>query len=304
MAAHNLTHTHGTTVSSEAVTEMLLTSWNEVYRASPDGEKYTSPQCLNGTPVSKITETGEYWMSRWYSLESFLAQESSEEEKKRETKERCLLDPGNKALAKAHKFHMDNVSKHRKIREMFGPDSTYHPNQLVSKHHLPTEGMCEKELMYKLACKVSDLRVLRLKGELAMDPWDFLRWRVAKKMQSMFTMSAQSGRDIIKRIVHSICDASGPNSSSRQYEDPLLRAAIIRSAGYQGRLASFHKPVDKDRKGKTTLSGMRHIGQGRPQIEPVSTTRQPQVNTSRVEKRVKRSSQPSTYGGVSAYRAQ
>ncbi|KAF9776038.1 hypothetical protein IL306_005815 [Fusarium sp. DS 682] len=303
MADHNPAYSHGPTVSSEAVTEMLHKPWSDVYHASPDGEKYTSPQCLNGTPVRKITETGEYWMPRWYSLESFLAQESSEEDKKRESKERHRLDPDNKALAKIHKLHMDNVSKHRKIREMFGPNSTYHPNQLVSKHHLPIEGLCEKELMYKLACKVSDLRVLRLKGELVMDPWDFLRWRIAKKMQSMFTISAQSGRDVIKRIVHSICDDSGPNGSSRTYEDPLLRAAIIRSAGYQGRLASFHKPGDKGRKGKAGTAGMGRIIQRRPKVEPLATTHTPQANTSRVEKRVKRSTQPSTYGGVNAYRA-
>ncbi|KAH7244092.1 uncharacterized protein BKA55DRAFT_573098 [Fusarium redolens] len=273
MGDRSLANGHEAAVSSEAVTEMLSKPWGDVYHISPDGEKYISPRCLIGTPVQKITETDDYWMPGWSSLEAYLAKESSEEEKKRESKERCRLDPHNKDLAKQHKLHMDNVSKHRKIREIFGHDSLYHPNQLVSKHHLPTEGLCEQELMYKLACKVSDLRVLQHKGELAMDPWDFLRWRIAKKMQSMFTMSAQSGRDVIKRIVFSICEDSGSKSSSKIYEDPTLRAAIIRSAGYQGRLASFRKPGDKYRITKTSTSGKGRISQLRSKPDPIPSTR-------------------------------
>jgi hypothetical protein len=304
MGDRSLANGHEAAVSSEAVTEMLSKPWGDVYHISPDGEKYISPRCLIGTPVQKITETDDYWMPGWSSLEAYLAKESSEEEKKRESKERCRLDPHNKDLAKQHKLHMDNVSKHRKIREIFGHDSLYHPNQLVSKHHLPTEGLCEQELMYKLACKVSDLRVLQHKGELSMDPWDFLRWRIAKKMQSMFTMSAQSGRDVIKRIVFSICEDSGSKSSSKIYEDPTLRAAIIRSAGYQGRLASFRKPGDKHRITKTSTSGKGRISQLRSKPDPIPSTLTRQSAISRSDKRQKSSAQPSTYGGVNAYRAQ
>ncbi|EGU87549.1 hypothetical protein FOQG_09367 [Fusarium oxysporum f. sp. raphani 54005] len=306
MGDQSLAYSHETAVSYEAVTEMLRTPWSDVYRISPDGQKYISPQCLNGTLVQKITEDSDYWVPRWFSLEAYLAQEDSEEKKKRESKEQYRINPHNKDLAKKHKLHMDNVSKQRKIREIFGHDSPYHPNQLVSKHHLPAEGLCEQELMYKLACKVSDLRVLHDKGELAMDPWDFLRWRIAKKMQSMFTMSAQSGRDVIKRIVFSICEDSGSKGASKIYEDPTLRAAIIRSAGYQGRLASFRKPGDKSRitKTKTNTAGMGSIIQRRSKVDPIPSALIRQSALSRSDKRQKRSTQPSTYGGVNAYRAQ
>ncbi|KAI1032979.1 hypothetical protein LB504_006610 [Fusarium proliferatum] len=306
MGDQSLAQIHGTAVPSEVVTEMLHTPWSDVYRISPDGQKYISPQCLLGTPVPKITEDSDYWMPRWRSLESYLAQEDSEEKRKRDSKERLRLDPHNKDLAKTHKLHMDNVSKQRKIREIFGHDSPYHPNQLVSKHHLPTNGLCEQELMYKLACKVSDLRVLHHKGELAMDPWDFLRWRIAKKIQSNFTMSAPSGRDIIKRIIFSICEDSSSKSASKDYEDPKLRAAIIRSAGYQGRLASFCKPGDKNRitKIKTKATGIGRTTQRRSKADPVPSARNREPALSRSDKRQTRSAQPSTYGGVNAYRAQ
>ncbi|KAF5236368.1 hypothetical protein FANTH_11320 [Fusarium anthophilum] len=306
MGDQSLAYSHGTAVPSEVVTEMLHTPWSDVYRISPDGQKYISPHCLIGTPVQKTTEDSDYWMPRWLSLETYLAQEESEEKKKRDSKEQLRLDPHNKDLAKKHKLHMDNVSKQRKIREIFGHESPYHPNQLVSKHHLPTDGLCEQELMYKLACKVSDLRVLHDKGELAMDPWDFLRWRVSKKIQSMCTMSAQSGKDIIKRIIFSICEDSSSKSASKIYEDPKLRAAIIRSAGYQGRLASFHKPGDKNRitKAKTNTACLGRIAHRRSKADPIPSTLSREPALSRSDKRQKRLSQPSTYGGVNAYRAQ
>ncbi|KAF4501156.1 acyl- thioesterase ii [Fusarium agapanthi] len=306
MGDQSLAHSHGTAVPTEVVTEMLHTPWSDVHRISPDGQKYISPQCLIGTPVQKITEDSDYWMPRWLSLETYLAQEDSEEKKKRDSKEHLRLDPHNKDLAKKHKLHMDNVSKQRKIREIFGHESPYHPNQLVSKHHLPTDGLCEQELMYKLACKVSDLRVLYDKGELAMDPWDFLRWRVSKKIQSMCTMSAQSGKDIIKRIIFSICEDSSSKSASKIYEDPKLRAAIIRSAGYQGRLASFRKPGDKNRitKANTNTVGLGRITHRRSKVDPIPSALSREPALSRSDKRQKRLSQPSTYGGVNAYRAQ
>ncbi|KAF4450337.1 acyl- thioesterase ii [Fusarium austroafricanum] len=306
MADRNLGQAQADLVTPEAVIQMLRHPWPLVYKFSPDGEKYISPQCLNGTPATKITETGEYWKPGWFSLDSYLAQEQAEEDKKKESKEKLRLDRNNKTLAAEYKLHMDNVSKHRKIREIFGPGSPYHPNQIVSKHHLPERGLCQQELMYKLGCKISDLKVLQDKKELAMDPFDFLRWRVTRKMQSMFDKSAQSGRDVIKRIINSICDDSGPNGSTRNYEDPLLRAAIIRSARYQNRSASFNLPGEqgkKSTKSKSITAGKGSIGQTRSRDEPISSALARQTTSSRIEKRP-RPAPTSTYQGVNAWRAQ
>ncbi|KPM36391.1 hypothetical protein AK830_g10164 [Neonectria ditissima] len=204
--------------SDAAVDKMLQTPWEKVYEVTHNGEIFKRPAALGGVPVSKISETDPYWEQSWQSLDEFLAQEPDEEKLKENYHERLRRLPGDKALAAKAKFHMDNVSKHRKIREIFGNGSPYHPNQLASKHHLPPIGLCQKEIMYKLACKVSDLRELYNRQELSMDPWDFLRWRIT--------------------VIYKICDDSG-NEQAQKYEDRLLRMAVLRSAQYRDKLANY-----------------------------------------------------------------
>ncbi|KAF5024749.1 hypothetical protein F66182_3181 [Fusarium sp. NRRL 66182] len=291
--------------SEEAMNQMLRKPWNTVYAISPDGEKYTAPQCLNGTPTSKISESDPYWKSEWLSLDAFLAQEESEEKAKAEAREQLKINPNSKAAQGALKLHTDNVSKHRRIRDIFGPNTSYHPNQLVSKHHLPKEGLCHKELMYRLACKISDLRVLNEKGELWMGPWDFIRWRIIVKLQSFLSFPAASGRDLIRGIIYKICDESGPEGSTRQYEDVLLRQAIIRSAGYQNRLASFNGQGNKTKAaGPGSRGHSRASTTSRPKNKPLALSTGRSQTASRVDKREKRAPRPSTYQGVNAYRVQ
>ncbi|GKT99236.1 acyl- thioesterase ii [Fusarium langsethiae] len=276
-------------VATKNVNRMLQKSPDEVFAFSSDGQTYTAPKCLIGTPVRKITENGDYWKSGWLSLESFFAQEENEKKAKAEAYRRRQLNPSDKRAAHEYKIHSDNVCKHKKTREIFGPETNYHPNQLVSKHHLPADGLCHIDIMYKLACKISDLKYLQDRRELAMDPWDFIRWRVALKLQPKLLFAAQSGREYVRTIISQIFEGPGTESSPRPYYDPLLRAAIIRSAGYQGRLNSYGKPSDKRKVVK------------RPST---TTSRIRPANLSRVEKRQKISSQPSTYHGVNAFRAQ
>ncbi|KAM0501955.1 hypothetical protein ACHAP8_004252 [Fusarium lateritium] len=286
-------------VITEDVNRMLQKRADEVFAVSSDGQTYTAPRCLIGTPVRKITENDDYWKSGWLSLQSFFAQEENEKKAKAEAGVRRQLDPSDKRAAKEHKIHSDNVCKHKKIKEIFGKETNYHPNQLVSKHHLPADGLCHMDIMYKLACKVSDLKYLQDRKELTMDPWDFIRWRVALKLQPKLLFAAQSGREYIRTIISQVFEGPGTVSFPRPYHDPLLRAAIIRSAGYQGRLNSYGKPSDKHKVVKrpsTTTS--------RVKARPLSPLAQRPVNPSRVEKRQKISSQPSTYHGVNAFRAQ
>jgi hypothetical protein len=110
--------------------------------------------------------------------------------------------------------------------------------------------------------------------------------------------AAQSGRDYIRTIAYKLCEDSGLHSSSKKYEDSLLRKAILRSADYQHRASSFGKP-----------GGPKKIGNGskvsRAKVEPLSSSSSiPAMVAARVEKRQKKASQPSTYQGVNAYRAQ
>lgn len=92
-------------------------------------------------PVAKISEDSPYWVAAWESLNAFLAKEGEEETLKQQYRVRHNLDPDNKLVQRRGKFHQDNMSKYHKIREIFGPDSDYHPNQLAAKHHLPRLGL-------------------------------------------------------------------------------------------------------------------------------------------------------------------
>ncbi|KAF4991035.1 hypothetical protein FGRMN_8060 [Fusarium graminum] len=288
-------------VAPDKFNRMLRRSWETVYRLSPGGETYTSPQCLNGTPVQKITEKCDYWQFGWNSLDVYLAQEKGEEESKEKAYRRHKLN-SNQGNWHILKTHTDNISKHRRIRDIFGPDSVYHPNQLVSKHHLPYDGLCQKELMYRMACKIADLRILRDKGELAMDPWDFFRWRISLKLQSCLDFSAQSGRDFVKTLVYKLCEDSGPYIASKKYEDPLLRQAIIRSAGYQNRAASFRKIGEQKKSERKTVIDSKV--RPRTKVKPLSSLSNLEKAIARIEKRQKKGLQPPIYQGVNAYRTQ
>ncbi|KAH7144315.1 hypothetical protein B0J13DRAFT_554941 [Dactylonectria estremocensis] len=298
---------------ADNINRVLQTPWNSKYSISQDGTTYNTPLALASVPVAKIDETGPYWESSWQSLDRFLEQETAEENLKNEFQERRNRFPDDPSVKARYKLHQDNVSKHRKIREVFGPGSEYHPNQLVSKHHLPPSGLCHKEIMYKLACKVSDLRVLHERGELAMDPWDFLRWRIARKAQALVGSTWESTRDVLKSVVTKICDDSG-NEQSEKFEDRVLRKAVLRSARYQNRLASFGaKKVTKAAVGTRRPSGSRPRqaianSRSRPTSSTVSVNRTSTSSTTAVrerqERRARLITRPSEYQGVNAFRRQ
>lgn len=295
------------------VNRMLQTPWDHVYTVSRNGKTYKTPVTLGSTPVDKIKETGPYWESSWQSLDKFLDQESTEEDLKKDFHVRHRVNPTDKYLAKMYKFHQDNVSKHRKIREMFGAGSPYHPNQLVSKHHLPPDGLCHKEIMYKLACKLSDLRALHERRELSMDPWDFLRWRIGRKAQSLVGTTWESTSGIIKTVISRICDDSG-HDQAEKYEDRLLRQAVLRSALYQGRLGAFgSKDAVKfaTRIRKTTYylqSGSTRVPRSASPPAPVNRPfpSLPSLTVAARERQERRQrlNRPSEYQGVNAFRAQ
>lgn len=169
----------------------------------------------------------------WAKLEDYLAKEEEEERLKAEYNERVknATGPGVKALRDRHKMHKDNVSKHRKIREVFGGSSTLHPNQVIAKGHLPEFGLCEQEVMYMLGCKYTDLLALSNRGQLTMDPWDFLRWRIGLLIEENRWIVGQSGRKSIRGIIFTI--------SSEKSDDPIFREIILRSARLAGTSARY-----------------------------------------------------------------
>ncbi|CAG9991263.1 unnamed protein product [Clonostachys byssicola] len=290
----------------EKMMALLSTPWHAVYQLSEDGSTYLRPSFLRGVPVQKINESSDYWDGNWTSLDAYIAREEEEERLKAEFKARKDINP-SKAHLVGHKLHSDNVSKQRKIREMFGGNAIPHPNQLVSKHHLPYEGLCEQELMYKIGCKLSDLEFLKSRQKLTMEPWDFFRWRVGVTMEKKILIPGRSGRDHIKSVVQRI--------SSENSDDPLFRKAVEYSAGLQnhkGRYGPKKKParpykiMGKIQKG-TTPQGYRptaprasvSVGRARPSAKDVLRERQ--------ERRARLQEQyqsQSTYQGVNERRRQ
>ncbi|RDA88190.1 hypothetical protein CP532_6817 [Ophiocordyceps camponoti-leonardi (nom. inval.)] len=296
-------------VSSDGeLLRFLDTRFEAVFTLTQDGTEFFMPSVMRKVPVEVITEDSSYCEPDWATVEDFLAGEEHEEKEKRKFKELSDGHPQNRSYAEKYKLHQDNVSKFRRIRDIFGPGSSYHPNQLVAKCHLPPAGLCEKEIMYRLACKVSELRTLQEKGYLTMDPWDFLRWRIATKVQEHLRHPGDRAHSFIKSVIMRLWDADdGKNRNT--YADPLMREAAIRAANVSNRPNLYKKPKtgrlpsasSTSRQPKTSTTGRKR---GRPKGPTLEELREAR----RRERRERMAAIPSmyrepVYSGVNAYRA-
>lgn len=275
-----------------------------------DGTVFTNPRALQGVPLERITEDSEYWEPSWKSLGAYIAGETHQENEKRRWKDKVDALKGTETkeyrdkVRERAKLHSDNVSKQRKIRVEFS--NQYHPNQVVSKEYLPAEGLCEQEIAYKLACKISDLQVLRNKGELAMDPFDFIRWRISKKILEKDIWKRSSAHNPIRSIITKLGD-DGPIGSGKHYEDPLFRAAILRSARYQDTEAKYG--AKKSKGDQNTRNGSaRNDGGGHgpvrtkrrgPRAQSPTATQTAPSETRRERKLAKLAAMSTGYSGTS-----
>ncbi|KAK2605880.1 hypothetical protein QQS21_003720 [Conoideocrella luteorostrata] len=270
---------------------------------------YVAPASLRGVPIGRVDEESTYWENSWDSLDQFIAQESEEKALKEHYQDLKNRGPPDLAIQKRAKFHQDNMSKHIKIREIFGDNSAYHPNQLVSKLHSPREGFCQKELMYRVACKISDLKVLNRTGHLKMDAWDFLRWRISLKLNEHLSHVGESARDNVRTTIYKISD-DGINNN---YKDDVLRQAILLSAQHQHRLSSFRTSGNKFGaqdvlRAQPNKPFHREPQRCRPRDAPIARpSKKPEVRAkteARQERRRQLAAQSSEYQGVNAFRAQ
>ncbi|KAH6603662.1 hypothetical protein Trco_008437 [Trichoderma cornu-damae] len=131
------------------------------------------------------------------------------------------------------------MSKLVKINDIFGVRSMYHPNQIVAKSRLPRGGLCQKETMYRFACKISDLRHLYWTGQLAMDPFDFIRWRIILKAASSPGRMGPNPRLFIRRLIKRLCDGPGGGNRRNPYHDPVMREAVLLSAEQRNHILSY-----------------------------------------------------------------
>ncbi|KAL6859531.1 hypothetical protein J3F83DRAFT_749283 [Trichoderma novae-zelandiae] len=218
----------------------------------------------------------------------------------------------------ALKRYRDNSSKYKKIKEVFGEQSRYHPNQILGKDYLPPGGFCQKEPMYRLACKISDLKHLHRKGALAMDPFDFIRWRILKKAASFMLSPGDNPKNSIRTIVYKLCDDSG-DIQSRAYQDSVMRQAVLLSAAQRNHLGNYGP---RGRQRKFWLTDQRDLPYGAvvsPQKSrlteedvvdhrsespvPLAGRAQHHV-TARARPRVTAAARTPIYSGVNAFRAQ
>lgn len=197
------------------------------------------------------------------------------------------------------------MSKHVKIREIFGAYSPYHPNQLVAKRHLPAKGLCQKELMYRVACKISDLKVLNDKGSLAMDAWDFIRWRIGLKIAERMSHPGQNGKNFVRTIIYKLCDEA-KETVLGGYEDTVIREAVLLSARYQGRISSFKiKGTAEPKSSRPSITGM-HCAKRRRRRRSDISPPEPRAavrEEERQERRARLAAQTGGYQGVNAFRA-
>ncbi|KND90882.1 hypothetical protein TOPH_04566 [Tolypocladium ophioglossoides CBS 100239] len=294
--------------SLQEILPTLQTTYESIYQMSRDGTTHQSPATLRGVPVSKLTEDSAYWDPSWSSLDEFLAQESNEERKKIRSRNLLKLNPANKRLVKRCKVHMDNMSKHKKIREIFGHDSPYHPSQLVNKRHMPPRGLCQKELMYRLACRVSDFICLQKQGHLRMDPWDFIRWRLSTKLDEILMHPGETAKPFIRTAIYRLCDQS---MDGNRYEDPIMRDAVLISADTQSRLGVFNKSVKRVANGGQSINLSRAVGNPRttqpgalPRRQSYRPTAAQHGMQARRERRARYEASGSHWQGINHYRAQ
>ncbi|KHO01232.1 uncharacterized protein MAM_00233 [Metarhizium album ARSEF 1941] len=280
--------------------ETIRTSYDSVYSHDEDALVYTAPNSLKAVPIEKINENSSYWESSWDSLDEFIAQEDKERSLKEQYQAMKNAEPNNVAIRKTAKFHQDNMSKHVKIREVFGLHSPYHPNQLVAKKHLPSEGLCQKELMYRVACKISDLKVLNDRGVLAMDAWHFIRWRIGRKLEERLGHQCETARNFVRTIIYKLCDE--PKFDSAGYVDSVMRQAVLVSAQYQGRMSRFKidgTKADKSAAGpvKSALPHgcTREAGRQRASRGPAQRAEK------RHQRRARLAAQSGSYQGVNAF---
>ncbi|POR38568.1 Uncharacterized protein TPAR_01227, partial [Tolypocladium paradoxum] len=279
--------------SLQEIRPTLRTAYESVYQVSRDGTTHESPATLRGVPVAKLTEDSAYWSQSWSSLDQFLAHESVEQREKIRSRNKLKLDPANKQLAKQYKQCMDNMSKHKKIREIFGHDSPYHPNQLINKRHM-----------------VSDFICLQDNGHLMMDPWDFIRWRLCVKLNEFLKHPGDTAKPFIRTAIYRLCDQS---MDGHRYEDPIMRDAVLISADIQRRLAVFNKSRNRVANSGKSINFATVLRIPRPPMLPRRQLRVPTVaaaaatqqrRQARQERRAREEASGSHWQGINHYRAQ
>ncbi|KAM3527275.1 hypothetical protein MY4038_006434 [Beauveria bassiana] len=263
----------------------LATKSTSVFVLSPDGKYYQEPMAL------LLSE-----------------QEAQLSKEKYSAQVKALGIRSSDRLIKLLKTASDDCSKYAKIREIFGHGiGKYHPNQLVAKKYMPADGLCEKELLYKFALKISNLQELYRMKKLTMDPYDFYRWAICKNLKSDLHSALDNSRKMLKGIIRTMGDDGGQadqgfrtivlywaSLTGNERKFGKNKACRVRKLGRPsnpktGKLASYanHQKVDvKGRELAHEISHSKERARKRRQLADREANR------------------PKIYGGVNAHRAE
>ncbi|EGX93880.1 subunit IV of cytochrome c oxidase [Cordyceps militaris CM01] len=224
----------------EQMIKALATRSDSIFVHSQDGKTYQEPFAVRGVPIERIEESSPYWQPSWSSLEELLLKEEVAQQKKAEYRAQAealgvpKTDKKHK-LRKEEKTASDDCSKYAKIREIFGNgNGKYHPNQLVAKKYMPPKGLCEKELLYKLALKISNLQELFQKKKLSMDPYDFYRWTICKNLKTDLHNALNNSHNGLTGLIRTMGDDG-------KHADPVFRTIVLYWASLTGNENKFGK---------------------------------------------------------------
>lgn len=134
-----------------------------------------------------------------------------------------------------------------------------------------------------------------------MDPWDFIRWRIGRKIQERLDLPGQSASSFIRSLVYRLCEEDVMGSNL--YADPIMREAVLLAARYQNRLGSYKGHRQQPAKSSHAPAP----GKMAPPARPRSRLQSDAARAAEEVRRARRASlavRPSTYQGVNAFRAQ
>ncbi|QYT03191.1 hypothetical protein H0G86_010160 [Trichoderma simmonsii] len=162
--------------------------------------------------------------------------------------------------------------------------------------------------MYRLACKISDLQHLYNTGDLVMDPFDFIRWRIIKKLGSLLASPWDSPKRFIRTVVYKLSDDT-EHTGTRIYQDSVMRHAVLLSAAKRNHLGNYgHK--GKGRKNTLQQKTLPYTAAApRPRVklskdDIVDSRPEASAAVARpVQRRAQLAAGPPIYAGVNAYRA-
>lgn len=221
------------------IRDIWKTPFEQVFRLNADKTKYKEPKCLKGVPVNEVLKTSErwdprwrslagvemseYWNPKWRSLVAILHERAIPDFLLAEASAQLEVNRFDSALTRTRRKLSSAAAHFSSIEKAFGgPEApAEHPNLLIAKEYLPHQGLCSVHILYTMARYVLHLKKFHERGDLAMKPWDFLRWRVAVKAEEQRDSEKWDLLALIQGI-----GGSGGRRRTRPYVDPAFKAAL------------------------------------------------------------------------------